>query len=290
MPIAIKWSIAIGTLISLVMGTLGWFLITQQNSIHMREVEIFGTALVEQLSHSSSEPLLADDLFNLQGLVSRQTQSRNIVGAAIIGLRGLRADSGVVPQKLDDTDKQNSSVWVWRDEDGVSHPVITFTTPIRFRDTTAGQAIITLDREFLDRHQRATIRIIAYATLGLILIAALLSYALSHRLSRPITLLAQAGEKKSAPTLPKVSMRGAGTRLARSTPTSIVCPWDCWRKFRLKRPSPATSHRWWQRRFSPIWLNPVCQTSRWMALCSFATLSVLQNFRRICLLTRSQPC
>ncbi|MBA1443685.1 MAG: HAMP domain-containing protein [Chromatiales bacterium] len=196
MPIAIKWSIAIGTLISLVMSTLGWFLITQQNRIHMREVEIFGTALVEQLSHSSSEPLLADDLFNLQGLVSRQTQSRDIVGAAIIGLRGLRADSGVVPQKLDDTDKQNSRVWFWRDEDGISHPVITFTTPIRFRNTTAGQAIITLDREFLDRHQRATIRIIAFATLGLILIAALLSYALSRRLSRPITLLAQAGEKK----------------------------------------------------------------------------------------------
>ncbi|QYZ67461.1 MAG: adenylate/guanylate cyclase domain-containing protein [Gammaproteobacteria bacterium (ex Lamellibrachia satsuma)] len=196
MPIAIKWSIAIGTLISLVMGTLGWFLITQQNRIHMQEVEIFGTALVEQLSHSSSEPLLADDLFNLQGLVSRQTQSRDIVGAAIIGLRGLRADSGIVPEKLDDADEQNSRVWFWRDEDGISHPVITFTTPIRFRDTTAGQAIITLDREFLDRHQLATIRIIAYATLGLILIAALLSYALSRRLSRPITLLAQAGEKK----------------------------------------------------------------------------------------------
>lgn len=83
-PIAIKWTIYIGTLISLVMGVLGWFLITQQNNFHMREVRGFGEILVEQLANSASEPLLADDQFNLQGLVSRQTQNRNVVGAAIV--------------------------------------------------------------------------------------------------------------------------------------------------------------------------------------------------------------
>ncbi|MEJ2593511.1 MAG: adenylate/guanylate cyclase domain-containing protein, partial [Candidatus Thiodiazotropha sp.] len=39
-----------------------------------------------------------------------------------------------------------------------------------------------------------TIGIISYATIGLILIAGILSYILSKRLSRPITLLAQAGK------------------------------------------------------------------------------------------------
>ena len=96
-PIAIKWTIYIGALITLVMGVLGWFLIAQQTSFHMREVRGFGEILVEQLAHSASEPLLADDQFNLQGLVSRQTQNHNVIGAAIIPTKKAWVTSGSVP-------------------------------------------------------------------------------------------------------------------------------------------------------------------------------------------------
>ncbi|MCU7830620.1 MAG: adenylate/guanylate cyclase domain-containing protein [Candidatus Thiodiazotropha sp. (ex Myrtea sp. 'scaly one' KF741663)] len=193
-PIAIKWTIYIGTLITLVMGILGWFLITQQNSFHMREVKGFGEILVEQLAHSASEPLLADDQFNLQGLVSRQTQNHNVVGAAIVPSGKSWVISGKVPGEVPETNNQEPMIWSWRDEQQQRHPAITFFSPISFRDVVAGHAIITLDREFLDRDQQRTIGIISYATIGLILIAGMLSYILSKRLSRPITLLAAAGK------------------------------------------------------------------------------------------------
>lgn len=194
-PITIKWTIYIGTLITMVMGVLGWFLITQQNSFHMREVKGFGEILVEQLAHSASEPLLADDQFNLQGLVSRQTQNHNVVGAAIAPSNKSWVVSGNVPKSIPDTEEKEPLIWSWRDNQMNRHPVITFFSPINFRDVVAGHAMITLDREFVDRDQQRTISIIGYATFGLILIAGILSYILSKRLSRPITLLAQAGKE-----------------------------------------------------------------------------------------------
>lgn len=193
-PITIKWTIYIGTLITMVMGVLGWFLITQQNSFHMREVKGFGEILVEQLAHSASEPLLADDQFNLQGLVSRQTQNHNVVGAAIAPANKSWVVSGNIPKSIPDTEEKEPLIWTWRDKQQSRHPVITFFSPINFRDVVAGHAMITLDREFVDRDQQRTIGIISYATIGLILIAGILSYILSKRLSRPITLLAQAGK------------------------------------------------------------------------------------------------
>jgi adenylate cyclase len=192
-PISIKWTIYIGTLITLVMGVLGWFLITQQNNFHMREVQGFGEILVEQLAHSASEPLLADDQFNLQGLVSRQTQNRNVVGAAIVPSDKPWVISGKVPEEIPSTDNLDPMIWSWRDDQKQAHSAVTFFSPINFRDVVAGHAILTLDREFIDRDQERTIRIISYATIGLILIAAILSYVLSRRLSRPITILAEAG-------------------------------------------------------------------------------------------------
>ncbi|MES9994340.1 MAG: HAMP domain-containing protein, partial [Candidatus Thiodiazotropha sp.] len=197
-PIAIKWTFYIGTLITMVMGVLGWFLITQQTSFHMREVKGFGEVLVEQLAHSASEPLLADDQFNLQGLVSRQTQNEKVVGAAIVPTDMSWITSGSVPHQLPSSEELLPMIWAWRDEENNRHPAITFFSTIKFRDVVAGHAIITLDRQFLDRNQKRTISIIGYATFGLILIAAILSYVLSKRLSRPITLLAQAGKKPEA--------------------------------------------------------------------------------------------
>jgi adenylate cyclase len=195
LPLAIKWTFAIGTLISLVMVILGWFLITQQNRLHMREVEGFGNVLVKQLAQSASEPLLAEDQFQLQGLLNRQTQNQDVVGAAILTREGQVEKAGPVPDFSGGRILQFPYSWSWIDEHGIWHSVITFSSPIIFRDVHAGQALITIDRGFLDRHQKRIIRSITYATLGLILIAGLLAYMLSRRLSRPITLLAQAGEQ-----------------------------------------------------------------------------------------------
>lgn len=192
MSIVVKWTLAIGALISLVMLTLGWVLLTQQHHLHSEEFEEFGRVLVKQLAYSASEPLLAEDEIILQGLVTRQTTNRDIVGAAIINAKGHREATGLLPKSLPKPANPVSIRWTWTDDQHRPHSFISFVSPILFKDLLVGQAVITIDRSVLQRHQRRTVQLIVLATFGLLLISAVLSYILSKNLSHPITALAQA--------------------------------------------------------------------------------------------------
>lgn len=196
LPIAIKWALLIGMLITVVMVSLGWLLISQQQNVHHRQVEEFGKVLVEQLAYSASEPLLANDQFILQGLISRQTKNQDVVGAAIINTHGVREESGIIPKNLPQQDQSDSVDWSMRGQDYQTKSLTTFYSPIVFQDLVAGQAVLTIDRGFLDRQLARTIRLIGIATLGLILIAGGLSYVLSRKLSQPISALAKAADGK----------------------------------------------------------------------------------------------
>ncbi len=273
LPIAIKWTIAIGTLISLVMVTLGWFLITQQNRLHMREVEGFGKVLVKQLAQSASEPLLADDQFQLQGLLTRQTQNQDVIGAAILSSKGLREKSGPIPKIDYDRPFKSPYNWSWVDEDRAWHPVITFSSPIIFRDVEAGQALITIDRGFLDRHQKRVIRSITYATLGL-----------DPDRSHPLLYAQSSAESTDYAAGPGRQVNGNrstcsptgtakdGMKLARFSRISTGCPSVCSKKDRWKTPSPAMFRRSWRRRSSPISPNHVSTIKQSTAVCLFCDI------------------
>ncbi|MCF6283507.1 MAG: adenylate/guanylate cyclase domain-containing protein [Candidatus Polarisedimenticolaceae bacterium] len=197
LPIVAKWSLAIGVLVTSVMGLLSWILITQQSRSFMQQTEDFGLILVNQLAHFASEPIMADDNFMLTGLVNRQVKSKQILGALIHqGERTLATAGLSLPTTLFDQvmqSKLDQVTWSWQDDAGKTHQAITFTTEIQFKDVTPGLALITLDRNQLNAQQHKAMTVLAYSTLGLILLGIFLAYALSHRLSRPIKALAQAG-------------------------------------------------------------------------------------------------
>ncbi len=197
LPIVAKWSLAIGLLITSVMGLLSWVLISQQSHSFMQQTEAFGHILVEQLAHSASEPLMADDHFTLTGLVNRQIENKQVLGARIQQAGETIAKAGQpLPTVLLSGIKpsaHNPVTWSWRDEAGEIHKAITFITPIKFKDVTPGLAFITLDRNQLDTQQREVMLLLALSTFGLILLAIFMAYILSQRLSRPIQALAEAG-------------------------------------------------------------------------------------------------
>ena len=201
LPIVAKWSFAISILVITVMGLLGWVLITQQTASFMRQTEEFGRILVEQLAHSASEPIMAEDNFILAGLVSRQIESAQVLGAAIQEKNSIQVKAGITPplsqQLISKQDQPRQISWSWFDENGRARKAITFSAPIRFKDVTAGHALITLDRDQLDRELKEAIYALAYTTVGLILLGIAMAYALGRRLSRPIQELAEAGETLS---------------------------------------------------------------------------------------------
>lgn len=197
LPIVIKWSLAIGFLISSVMGLLSWILISQQSHSFMQQTEAFGLILVEQLAHSASEPIMADDHFTLSGLVKRQTKNEHVLGALILQGEKIITEAGYSPSAKQIGQvihsKAGQVTWSWRDEAGREQKAITFVTPIIFEDVTPGTALITLNRNQLDAQQRETMLILASSTFGLILLGVFMAYFLSLRLSRPIQALAEAG-------------------------------------------------------------------------------------------------
>ena len=198
LPIVAKWSLAIGTLVAVVMGLLSWVLINQQTSTFMQQTEAFGRILVEQLAHSASEPVMAEDHFILTGLVNRQIENTQVLGALIRQGDNALIKVGVTPPIAQQNQMLQAGseqvIWSWHDEAGKEHKVITFITPIQFKDVTPGHALITLSSSQIDQQQRKAMLALAYTTLGLILLGIAMAYALSRRLSRPIQALAQAGE------------------------------------------------------------------------------------------------
>lgn len=198
LPIVAKWSLAIGVLVTSVMGLLSWVLITQQTHSFMQQTEAFGHTLVEQLAHSASEPVMAEDHFTLTGLVNRQIKNRQIIGAQIRQGDRTLAKAGITPA----TAQQNrimqhritQLVWSWHDKTGRERKAITFATPIQYKDVTPGHALITIDRGPLDQELSEAITALAYTTLGLILLGIAMAYLLSRHLSRPIQALAQVGK------------------------------------------------------------------------------------------------
>jgi len=201
LPIVAKWALAIGVLVTIVMGGLSWVLITQQTNSFMQQTEAFGHILVEQLAHSASEPVMAEDRFTLTGLVSRQVKSEQVLGALIRQGDKVLAEVGVIPSMQQQSQIMQAAVkqvaWSWHDEEGKERKAITFATPIRFMDVTPGYALITLDRDQLDQEQREAMLVLAYTTLGLILLGVVMAYLLSRHLSRPIQALARVGETMS---------------------------------------------------------------------------------------------
>lgn len=71
-PLAIRWSVSIAALITLVMALLGWFLIEQQQVSYRQQTDLLGEMIIDQFARSASEPLMADDILSLEVLVSEQ--------------------------------------------------------------------------------------------------------------------------------------------------------------------------------------------------------------------------
>ncbi len=198
LPIVAKWSLAVGLLVTSVMALLSWVLITQQRHAFMQQTESFGQILVEQLAHSASEPVMAEDHFTLTGLVNRQIENQQVLGALIRQGSKTLARAGITPPMMQQRQIMQSEIkqliWSWRDPMGEERKAITFATPIQYKDVTPGHALITIDHDQLEQDLHEAILILAYTTLGLILLGILMAYLLSRHLSRPIQALARVSE------------------------------------------------------------------------------------------------
>lgn len=215
-PLAVKWTLAIATLLIAGMGMLGWYLIGQQQLAFENYAARLGQVLTEQLARSAGEPLLADDTFMLESLTHRQLDDELVVGVAIYDLNPTpRAVAGLVPDPAmlspllgqAGSGQPLKTQWSLRSEDGMPVAAMPYLSPILFKDVLTGYVLLSLNRLPLERDRRALIKVLALSTGVLIAIVGLLAFPLARWMSQPIRRLALTGGLPDGawpiPTLPR---------------------------------------------------------------------------------------
>lgn len=201
MPVALKWSLSIGLLITLGMGLLGTYLITQHELSYQQQANNMGGIIVEQLAHASSEPLMADDVSALELMLEQQIKNPALSGLDIRDNRGNRiADAGLNPVDFE-SDKAVEN-WPCQVNAHTQAKCTVFTAPIRYKDVLAGYARITLNNELLEQSLEKLRSLLIAATAVFILLTVLLAFPLARRLARPIHQLAASSEAQDQSNLP----------------------------------------------------------------------------------------
>jgi adenylate cyclase len=200
-PLAIRWSVSIAALVTLVMALLGWFLIGQQQVSYRQQTDLLGEMIIDQFARSASEPLMADDILSLEVLVSEQEKNELITGMQLFDLSGnTLARAGKRPfddvQEGQEIIKQEvlptgGDTQAWTNSDGSA---VSYLKPVSFQNTPVGYALLAIDMRPLERELRGTLHALLLTTLGLIAVGVLLAFPLAYRFCRPIHHLVEVGE------------------------------------------------------------------------------------------------
>lgn len=203
-PIALKLAFAFAFLIASGMIVLGVLVGTNQTSLLEQQMNLHGATQVQQLAESAREPLLANDNLNLELLTHNLTLSEGVMGAAVFDEEmKLTAREGAVPALSQNktevsTISKNISVYRWDlPKDGIDQALISYLSPISFRDITVGYTLITFDYSLLSYAKYETIATVVSTVFLMLLITTGVSYYLGQRFTRPINKLVEVCEAYS---------------------------------------------------------------------------------------------
>ena len=203
-PIAIKLALAITLLIVTGMTTLGYTILENQKKIMTEQVIGLGTSVVTQLASSSKEMVLSDDTLGLQTLINNLIDKKTILGAAILADKGqILASGGSIPeediahfhlQKITDTNHIQYFEWNLSFSQKTEHTLVTFISPIRFKDLLAGHVMVSFTKNYMVQSLKESKQVIIIVTVLMTLVAIFLAFILSRHLSKPIYNLVSASK------------------------------------------------------------------------------------------------
>jgi adenylate cyclase len=173
------------------MVVLGFLVGSNQTSLLEKQMDQFGSTLVLQMADTAREPLLANDHLNLELITNNLDQDGNIEGAAIFDdERRLVAQTGSVPALTGQTHlNEDTAILRW----GLAgRALISYLSPIVFRDITVGYALLTFDHSVMLQAKEETVTTVISTILLMLLAAVAASFYLGKRLTRPIQQMMQA--------------------------------------------------------------------------------------------------
>lgn len=181
-PVAWKLGLSISVMILLGMAVLGSLILNSQLDRMQYQTDQFGSTLAQQLADTTREPLLAEDHFSVNVILANLMQSGSLQGAAIFDRHGaLIEQAGALPADVLPT--ASDSLLRWRSGNEL---LTTYFAPVTINDLTAGHAAVTVSRAAIDAARQEVRDAILTATLIMSLIAIVVSFLVSRRLSQPI--------------------------------------------------------------------------------------------------------
>ncbi len=200
LPIVYKISLLITGLIIFCSGTLSATLYYDQTRIIEEQIKEFGNTMVIHLARSIQEPLLAEDKLAMGVLVSSLMTSQSVIGAEILSPEGAPiVNAGLSPfdtekstieftreEAISSAGKEQSWLWQLNISEKLKVNVVSFVSPIIFKDVTAGYALVSFSQENLDKSKKKAIFSIAIATLVIIILGIRMSISVGRRISKPV--------------------------------------------------------------------------------------------------------
>jgi len=202
-PIASKLAIAITGLVTLGILVVGITVGTNQIRLLEAVLNKFALTLLQQMSDSAKEPLLAGDKLSLDMITHGVTKHKGIEGSAIydddgliLAVSGKQASTSVeevvlglehsggaeffiLPQKQDTFAKQATTAYLY---------------PIYSKDLIAGYVLLVFDKSNLTKARRDTVFTITLVTVLMALSGMLVSVYLSYWLTKPISQILDASK------------------------------------------------------------------------------------------------
>lgn len=197
-PIAYKLALSFTLFIGTGMTLLGLLIIDKQAALLQQQMVDAGNALIQQMSESAVEPMLANDSVVLSRITGSIVSNDTVSGAALLNDQATIITQSGIPLAAD-FDVNQPAPFEWRHtEPGADRlPLITFTHPIVFKGLTVGYAVLSFDHSRMLQAKQEAIRTVIFTTLLLIIIGIIVSILLGRRLTRPIYQLIDVSDEIS---------------------------------------------------------------------------------------------
>ena len=201
-PIAVKLSFAVSILVTTGMILLGSVVITNQEKLLRNQIDAHGNTVAIQLAESAKELILADDRLSLGVLTRNISNDESILGTSVFDDKGnTLASAGVTPLESGDErvkvrnlmdSTTHSMEWRHAIDKQRMENLVSYLHPVIFQDVRAGYVLITFSRASLDTALNDSVRAITAATILMIILAVVISFLMSRKVSRPINYLMDA--------------------------------------------------------------------------------------------------
>lgn len=201
-PIVIKLGALLSLAFTLSIGILGIISLKNQAMLMQEQMNQFGESITRLFAESAREPLLANDRITLETLARKIGNTPSTLGAAIYSEQGETISRhGIVPElgiielyRRSQTlsEFEYSIVWNHLYSSGASEDMISYLTPIRYKDLVTGHVLVTFSRRHIEEQFFSSIQKLTVIIVIMLILAISLAVFLSRRITQPINELVNA--------------------------------------------------------------------------------------------------